>query len=64
MKKFIPYIYTLLFMGAAGNVSASATMEMNSVSTAMLVFMVSALIALLITYSMWKFNELTKKKSY
>lgn len=51
-------------MGAAGNVSASATMEMNSVSTAMLVFMVSALIALLITYSMWKFNELTKKKSY
>lgn len=62
MKRYIPYIYTGLFIAIAGNASASTNMEMNSMSTAMLTFIAAALIALTVTYSMWKINDLKRRK--
>lgn len=62
MRNIIHYLYTLLLLGAAGSATASSTAEMNSLSTAMFTFMAFSLIAFVITYLMWKFNDLKKRK--
>lgn len=62
MKNNLRYIYTLLFLAITGSAYARPTLEMNSISTAMFTFLAIALVTFLITYVMWKFNELKRRK--
>lgn len=63
MKTIKIAIYIVLMLLTTGVVHAAPTATVNPLSTAMFIYIPSALLAILVTYYIWRMNSIKRRQS-